>query len=450
MALTGIEIYKFLPKTNCKKCNFPTCLAFAMKVAQKTVDIGVCPDLSPQAKAQLEAAARPPIRLITLGADKSKVEVGNETVLFRHEKTFFHPPALMLRIKDTDAPDAIAKTVTEASAYSVERVGLSLTLNGFAIDNQSKNGATFADVAAAVRSKTDKPLVLMSTDPAAMEAALAKVADSKPLICEANKENWGKMAPLAAKYKCPLVVSSPDGLDSLANLTEEIAKTGIEDLVLNVNTANLSASINNLTLLRRLALKKNFRPLGYPVITFPGLATKSVEEEAVLAAQQIDKYAGIIVLDHFSPALVYPLMTLRLNIYTDPQKPIQVQQAIYPIGAPKENSPVCITTNFSLTYFSVAGELEASGFPTWLVVCDTEGLSVLTAWAAGKFDSERIAKAVKALNLAEKIQHRSIILPGKVAVLRGELEDELKDWKIMVGPPEAMDIGPYLKQMWKP
>lgn len=449
MALTGIEIYKFLPKTNCKKCNFPTCLAFAMKVAQKSIDISACPDLSPQSRAALEAAGRPPIRLVTIGTDKAKIEVGNETVLFRHEKTFFHPTALMVKIKDSESPETIGKKVAEASAYSVERVGLNMTLNGFAIDNESKNSATFSNVVSAVRGKTDKPLVLMSTDPAAMEGALAKVADSKPLIFSADKENWQKMAELASRYKCPLAVSSSDGLEGLASLTVEIAKTGVEDLVLDANTINLSVSINTLTELRRLALKKNLRSLGYPVITFPGRGVKNEEEEAILAAQEIAKYAGIIVLDHFSPALVYPLLTLRLNIYTDPQKPIQVQQAIYPIGAPKDTSPVCITTNFSLTYFSVAGELESSGFPSWLVVCDTEGLSVLTAWAAGKFDAGRIAKAVKTLNLAEKIQHRSIILPGKVAVLRGELEDELKDWKIMVGPPEAMDIGPYLKQMWR-
>jgi len=449
MALSGIEIYKFLPKTNCKKCNFPTCLAFAMKVAQKTVDISACPDLSPQAKASLDAAGRPPIRLVTIGPEKNKLEVGNEVVLFRHEKTFFHPPALMLRLKDNEPMDVIDKKVAEASAYSVERVGIHMKMGGFAIENASKNAATFANVAAHVKGKAELPLVLMSPDPAAMEGAVAKVADSRPLIFAANKENWEKMAQLAAKSKCPLAVTTSDGLDELANLTEQIAKKGVEDLVLDANAKNLSQSVNTLTELRRLALKKSFRPLGYPVITFPGAIAKSGEEEVSIAAQQIAKYAGIIVLDHFSPAISYPLLTLRLNIYTDPQKPIQVQSAIYPIGTPKDSSPVCITTNFSLTYFSIAGELEASGFPAWLVVCDTEGLSVLTAWAAGKFDSERIAKTVKGLNVAEKIQHRSIILPGKVAVLRGELEDELKDWKIMVGPPEAMDIGPYLKQMWK-
>ncbi|MDP2718830.1 MAG: acetyl-CoA decarbonylase/synthase complex subunit gamma [Dehalococcoidia bacterium] len=449
MALTGIEIYKFLPKTNCKKCNFPTCLAFAMKVAQKTVDVSVCPDLSPESKAALEAAGRPPIRLVTIGPDAKKVEVGNETVLFRHEKTFFHPPALMVRIKDNEPLESIEKTVAEVSSYSVERVGIDMAPNGFAIDNLSKDAGTFAKVAASVAGKSELPLVLMSTDPAAMEAALEKVGGNRPLIYGANAENWEKMAQLAAKYKCALAVIGKDGLDSLSELTEKITKAGVEDLVLAPNTANLSDSINTLTQLRRLAFKKAFKPLGYPVITFPGAASKSVEEEAILAAQQIGKYAGIIVLDHFTPALFYPLLTLRLNIYTDPQKHIQVTSAIYPIGSPKETSPVCVTTNFSLTYFSVAGELESSGFPAWLLVCDTEGLSVLTAWAAGKFDAERIAKAVKTLNLAEKISHQKIILPGKVAVLRGELEDELKGWDIMIGPPEAMDIGSYLKQMWK-
>ncbi|MBE0416073.1 MAG: acetyl-CoA decarbonylase/synthase complex subunit gamma, partial [Dehalococcoidia bacterium] len=174
----------------------------------------------------------------------------------------------------------------------------------------------------------------------------------------------------------------------------------------------------------------------------------TLEEEALLAGQQVAKYAGIIVLDHFSPSMSYPLLTLRLNIYTDPQKPIQLSPGIYQIGSPKPESPLCVTTNFSLTYFSIAGELESSGFPSWLLVCDTEGLSVLTSWAAGKFDADKIAKTVKQFNIAEKISHRSLILPGKVAVLRGELEEELPDWKVMVGPLEAWDVGGFLKQHW--
>jgi acetyl-CoA decarbonylase/synthase complex subunit gamma len=448
MALTGIEIYKLLPKTNCKQCGFPTCLAFAMKVAAKAVDIALCPDLSAEAKQALEAAARPPIRLVTLGAGERKVEVGNEVVMFRHEKTFYHAPGLMVRVEDTAAPEEIGKIVEEVASYSVERVGMQLGLDGFAIDNKSGDAAAFANCVELVKSKSDLPLVLMSNDPACMSAALEKVATGKPLIYAATKDNSDKMVELALKYGCPLAVYASDGLGELAELTEKVSNGGVEDIVIDPGARDFAQSLTTLTQLRRLALRKSFRPLGYPIITFPGDAAASPEEEALLAGQQIAKYAGIIVLDHFSPSVAYPLLTLRLNIYTDPQKPIQMTPGVYQIGTPKETSPLCVTTNFSLTYFSVAGELESSAWASWLLVCDTEGLSVLTSWAAGKFDAEKIAKSVKEFDVAKNITHRSLILPGKVAVLRGELEEELPDWKIMVGPPEAMDIGGYLKQHW--
>ncbi|MFC1962827.1 acetyl-CoA decarbonylase/synthase complex subunit gamma [Chloroflexota bacterium] len=448
MALSGIEIYKQLPKTNCKKCGFPTCLAFAMKVSQKTIALAACPDISEEGKTALESASRPPIHLVTLGSDNRKIEVGNEVVMFRHEKTFFHPPGLVIRLKDTTPLKDTLKVVGEVSGYSVERVGLNLSVDGFAIQNESKDPTAFSQCVEAVKAKTDLPLVLMSPDPAAMEAALEKASSGRPLIYAATKDNWEKMAELAKKYSCPLAVSEPSGLDDLATLTEKINQAGLEDLVLDPGPQGFAASLNTLTQLRRLALKSSFRPLGYPVITFPGESTSTAEEEALLASQQIAKYAGIIVLNQFSPGTIYPLLTLRLNIYTDPQKPIQMTPGIYPIGTPKETSPLCVTTNFSLTYFSVATELESSGFPSWLMVCDTEGLSVLTAWAAGKFDAERIAKAVKTFKVEESVNHSSLILPGKVAVLKGELEEELQGWKIMVGPPEALEIGSYLKRHW--
>ena len=448
MALTGIEIYKHLPKTNCKKCGFPTCLAFAMKVSQKAIAITACTDLSEAGKAALEAASRPPIRLVTIGSDSRKVEVGNEVVMFRHEKTFYHPPGLMIKLTDTAPLESTLKTVDEVANLSIERVGLKLTLDGFAIQNESKDAATFARVTDAVKNRANLPLVLMSADPAAMDAALQKAAAGRPLIHAATGDNWEQMAGLAKKHSCPLVASEPASLDELSALTQKLNQAGVEDIVLDPGSQGFGASLNTLTQLRRLALKKSFRPLGYPIITFPADSTASPEEEVLLAGQQIAKYAGIIVLSRFSPATAYPLLTMRLNIYTDPQKPIQMSPGIYPIGAPKPGSPLCVTTNFSLTYFSVATELEASGFPSWLLVCDTEGLSVLTAWAAGKFDAEKIAKSVKAFNVEASVSHRNIIIPGRVAVLRGELEEELQGWKIMVGPPEAMEIGSYLKRYW--
>jgi len=445
--MTGIEIYKHLPKTNCKKCGFPTCLAFAMKVAQKQADISLCPELSEESRKTLEAASRPPIRLVSIGGDK-KVEVGNETVLFRHEKTFFHQPALVVRIKDTEPLDNVIRLVKKVTNYSVERVGLKLSLDGFALANESKDTDSFSKLVEIVNSNTDLPLILMSTEPAIMKLALDKVGPSKPLIYAVNRDNWQDMAQLALDYQCPLAVFEPQGLSQLAGLTEMVTQKGVEDIVLDPGALDFANSIDILTQLRRLAIKKNYRPLGYPVITFPGDNAASIEEEMVLAAQHIAKYAGIIVLDHFSPGAIYPLLTLRLNIYTDPQKPIQVAAGIYPINNPKGTSPLAVTTDFSLTYFSIAGELQSSGFPSWLLVCDTGGLSVLTGWAAGKFTPAKIAKTAKQFDVASNINHQSVIIPGYVAIIKGELEEELPGWKVMVGPREAIDIGNYLKREW--
>ncbi|MBI4301476.1 MAG: acetyl-CoA decarbonylase/synthase complex subunit gamma [Chloroflexi bacterium] len=449
MALTGIEIYKHLPKTNCKACGFPTCLAFAMKLAQKGAELSACPDVSEEAKQALDAASRPPIRLVSIGGNGKKIEVGNEVVMFRHEKTFYHAPGFVVRIKDSDPAEAISKRVKEVTNYKVERVGMELNLDGFAIDNVSANEAAFLKAVEVVSSQSTLPLVLMSQDPAVMEAALKKTASAKPLIYAAKEDNAQVMAELARKYQCPLAVYGPGGLDQLAGVVEEVTNTGVEDVVLDPGARGFAESVTTLTQLRRLALKKNFRLLGYPIITFPGEGVTSVEEEALMAGQQVAKYGGIIVLDHLEPAMVYPLLTLRMGLYTDPQKPIQVSSAVYPIGEPKATSPLLVTTNFSLTYFSVAGEIESGGFPSWLLVVDTEGLSVLTAWAAGKFDAEKIAKAVNAQNAVEHIEHRSLVIPGNVAVLRGELEEELSGWKIVVGPRDAVDIGSFLRQNWK-
>ena len=449
MALTGIQIYKYLPKTNCKECGQPTCLAFAMKLAASQAELSACPYVSEESKKALAAASKPPIRLVTVGAGDKKIEVGNETVLFRHEKTFVHKPGIVVRVKDSMPLDKVTHLVDEVSSYKVDRVGITFGMDGIAVQNDSGNAATFAKCVETVASKTTLPLVLIATNPDSMNAALEKVAKAKPAIYAANKENIDKMVELAKKYACPLAVRSSDGLNELAELTDKAAKSGVEDLIMDPGVRDFGDTLVTLTQLRRLALNKRFEPVGYPIITFPGEGTASAQEEAVLAGQHVAKYGGIIVLDHFSPAIAYALITLRLNVYTDPQKPIQMKPGLYQILEPKPTSPLCVTTNFSLTYFSIAGELEAAGWASWLLVCDTEGLSVLTAWSAGKFDADKIAKTVKAQNAAEKVGHRNVVIPGGVAVLRGELEEALPDWKIMVGPREAMAVGGYLKEHWK-
>jgi len=445
MPLTGLQIYKLLPQTNCKECGFPTCLAFAMKLAAKQVELSACPYVSEEAKAALAAAAAPPMRLVTVGSGEKAVQVGNETVLFRHEKTFYHEPGLLVRLRDTQPLEEIEEMAIQVDGYSVERVGLELALNGIAFENASGEVDAYVKGVEAIRAKTDLPLILMAKDPKAMAAALDKVDGANPLIYAATKDNWSDMAELARKHKCPLAVYEPDGLSALASFVEQVKGAGVEDIVLDPGTRGFPDSLNVLTQIRRLALKKNFRLLGYPIITFPGEGTGSVEQEAILAGQHIAKYAGLIVLDHFDPAAIYPLLTLRLNIYTDPQKPIQVTPGIYEINGPDEKSPLLTTTNFSLTYFTVAGEVEASGMPSWLLIVDTEGMSVLTAWAAGKFDAEKIAKSVQASGIANRIAHRKLVIPGFVATILGELEDELPGWEILVGPREAIALPAYLK-----
>jgi acetyl-CoA decarbonylase/synthase complex subunit gamma len=290
-----------------------------------------------------------------------------------------------------------------------------------------------------VRSATKRPLILMGA-PASLQAGVQALAGESPLLYAADASNIDAMADLAKANKSALVVQA-DSVDALAELTQKAQAKGVEDLVIDPCTNSLGAALQRNTQLRRLALK-NTRAVGYPLIAFPCDA----KDEAVAAAQAIAKYAGFVVLSEFKPELLYPLLVLRENIYTDPQKPIQVQPGIYEINSPKPDSPVLVTTNFSITYFAVANEVEGSGLPAWLVVTDAEGMSVLTAWAAGKFDAERIAKAIKGFNVADKISKKRIVLPGHVAVLSGEVEEELPGWEIRVGPREAVDLPAFMKQ----
>jgi acetyl-CoA decarbonylase/synthase complex subunit gamma len=444
MALTGIQIYKLLPQTNCKECGFPTCLAFAMKLAAKQVELSACPYVTEASKTQLAESAAPPIRLITLKADGNEIKAGNEVVLFRHEKTFYNKPGLFIRVRDDQPLEEIKAKVTAASTYAVNYVGIDLTIDGFAVASIKGDPQAFAAAVSTVRQASKRPLILMSRNPEIIAAGLSVLQNETPLIYGADANNWEAVTDLAKQHKAALAVLSST-LDDLADLTEKIKAKGVEDLVIDPGGRDLHSSLALGTQIRRLAVKKNFRALGYPVIAFPGDAGDP-GMESILAAQAISKYAGFIVLDTFAPEYVYPLLVLRQNIYTDPQKPIQVQPGIYEINNPKPEDPVLVTTNFSITYFSVANEVEGSGLPAWLVVCDAEGMSVLTAWAAGKFDSERIAKSIKGFNVADKVSRKRIVIPGHVAVLSGELEGELPDWEIRVGPREAVDLPAFMKK----
>ncbi len=438
MALSGIQIYKLLPQTNCKECGFPTCLAFAMKLAAKQVELSACPYVSEESKAQLQESSAPPIRLITLKSDGYEIKAGNEVVMFRHEKTFYNKPGVFAKIKTSAAEADVKELAGRINDYRVNYVGIDLEVDGIAVEDDARNADKMQKTLSVIRSVSKKPVMLFSDNVASIEAGLSQLSGETPLIGCADSENWEKFAELAKQSKAALAVIA-DTLDGLAELSEKAKAKGVEDLVLVPKGKNLGHELILQSQIRRLALKANFRSLGYPTLAF-------CQTHAQIA-QAIAKYAGFLVIDQFAEELVYPLLVLRQNIYTDPQKPIQVQPGLYEINNPQPTDPVLVTTNFSITYFSVANEVEGSGLPAYLLVADAEGMSVLTAWAAGKFDAERIAKAVKAANLDTRMSRKRLVLPGAVAVLSGEVEAELPGWEIRVGPREAVDIPKFYKQV---
>ena len=336
--------------------------------------------------------------------------------------------------------DEIKAKVEPVDKYVVDYVGIDLDMNGLAVQ---ADGGDFAAAVEAVRAVSHKPLILIGT-PDEVKAGLGKLDEGETaLIAHATADNLDAMAALAKESGAALSLQA-DTVDEMVALSEKAQTAGVKDVVLSPTQRGFKGTLLANTIARRMALKKTFRPLGFPILSFPG-DVGDPTRETMLAAQAIGKYAGFIVLDNFTPEAAYSLLVLRENIFTDPQKPIQVQPGIYEINDPGPEAPVLITTNFSITYFSVANEVESAGAPAWLLVTESEGMSVLTAWAAGKFDAERIAKDVKRFNVADKVSKKQVVLPGHVAVLSGELEEELPDWEVRVGPRESVDIPAFLK-----
>jgi acetyl-CoA decarbonylase/synthase complex subunit gamma len=443
MALSGVEIFKLLPKTNCKKCGHPTCLAFAMKLAQRQASLDQCPDVSEEAKKILGEASAPPIRSITIGSGDRAVKIGEETVLFRHDKKFVNPCVLAVEIKDTLSEAEITKKIEDVLASEIDRVGQKLRIDAIALTNASGNKEKFESTAKLIASKAPNiPVILSTTDPASAEAAVKPFAGKKPVIYGANSGNAEAMANIAKAEKATLGVVA-NGLDELSTLTEKIKSLGVEDMVIDSGAKKAKEILENNTMIRRAAIKKNFKPLGYPVINFA--QRDGSLHEALLASIGITKYASIIVVSSIEKWKNLALFTLRQNIYTDPQVPMQVEQKIYRIGEATTDSPLAITTNFSLTYFIVSGEIENSKVPCRLAVMDCEGLSVLTAWAAGKFTASKIAAFIKDSGIENEVKHRELIIPGYVAILSGAIEEKLEGWKVTVGPREANGLPAFLK-----
>ncbi|NYT10956.1 MAG: acetyl-CoA decarbonylase/synthase complex subunit gamma [Methanomassiliicoccales archaeon] len=439
---TAIEIFKLLPKTNCGECGFPTCLAFAMQLANQKVKLDECPYVSDNAKASLEASAAPPIRLIKIGTGDGTVEIGDETELFRHEKKFFHPVAYALSVSDSLSEDDVKAKVEKANALQFERVGQMMIMDMVAIRNDSGDAAKFASAVEIASSATEKPLILLSNDAGAMSDAASKVASRKPLLHCATHENAEDMAAVAKELTCPLVVKSENGLDGLADLVVTVKGCGVEDMVLDFSPKSLKDLLEKNTIIRKHSVKKTFRGLGYPTM----VDTSGSDKALAMGLIATMKYGSIVVFDELAPEHALPLYVLRQNIFTDPQVPIQVKPDIYPINNPGEDAPLMFTTNFSLTYFTVMGDIEKSKVPVWLQVVDTEGLSVMTAFAAGKLTPETVAKALSDSDAYQKSKNGKIIIPGMVTRMSGKLE-ELTDLKVVVGPRESSGIPKLLKSL---
>jgi acetyl-CoA decarbonylase/synthase complex subunit gamma len=445
MALTGIEIFKHLPKTNCKECGFPTCLAFAMKLAAKQATLEDCPHASDEAKEFLGAASAPPVGKVVIGTGDAAWTLGEETVLFRHEKKFVNPSAYTIKIADND-PELEAK-VKAIADFKVDRVGVDYGVNLIAVTDASGDGATFSAAVQKVAAAAPRlGIVLASQNADVLAAGLSAADGKKPLVYGATADNVDQLLPLV-KDKAALVVSSGD-LNELSAMAEKAVGAGVKELILDPMPGNAREALERFTIIRRLAVKKNYKPFGYPILMDAG--NEDPQLEGALATLGTMKYASVILLDTLEAWQMLGLLTGRLNIYTDPQKPMQVDQKVYEIGGVNGDSPLIVTTNFALTYFIVAGEIENSKVPTRLAVQDVEGLSVLTAWAAGKFTASKIAEFIKESGVEGKLNKKEVILPGYVAVLSGALEDKLGgDWKVVVGPREANQLPQFLKSCAK-
>lgn len=442
MALSGLDVYKLLPKTNCRECGFATCLAFAMQLAKKAVSLDKCPYLSQEAKKILEESSLPPIRLVSIGVGQSKLDIGNEAVLFRHEEKFHNPTGIGIIIEDDLSDGEIKSRLNSIKGLKFERVGQELSVSLIAL-KQGSDKTRFIAALKLILGNNELGLVLMSSEAQVLREALKICAEKKPLLYAATKENLSDFADLSVEFKVPLAVLA-DNLDEISWLTQELNKSGLQDIVLDTGKKPPAKKVEDLTFMRRLALKKQDRSLGYPAIVV--VDNDDPYEEAQEAVTYIAKYAGIVLIKSFTAPYVLSILTFRQNIYTDPQKPLQIEPKLYSIGQVGRDSPLLITTNFSLTYYTVLGEVEASKVPSYILSVDTEGMSVLTAWAAEKFTPDKISSSLEKFGARDAVDHNRLIIPGYVAIMSADLEEK-SGCQVIVGPKEASGIPSFLKNL---
>jgi len=462
--LSPIDIYTQLPKTNCKKCGLENCMAFATKLVNREIALEMCTPLLEEkqyAKAyeKLWNMLKPPVKEITIGVGDKAVKIGGKLVMYRHELTFHNPTPIALDVTDEMPDEELVSRIKKTEGFSYIYIGKELKLNMIAVRSTSNDPEKFKACVKKVVENTQLPLIVCSLHPEVVEAGLMATPKSRPLIYAATDNNWKDMAELALMYDCPLAVSAPNDLKRLRSLAKTIMEYGVKDLVLDPGTfadEGLSDTINNFTMLRRTACRKGDDLLGFPLIGTPitawldraDIPEINMWDEAYLAGMLITRYADLLIMHSNEGWVLLPNVVLRQNIYTDPRKPVAVEPGIKTFGKPDENSPVLMTTNFALTYYTVASDIESAGVNCHLIVVDTEGLAVDSSVAGRKLTSDKVAEILKESKIEEKVKHRKLIIPGKAARLSGEIQ-ELSGWEVLVGPRDSSEIPKFLQDRWK-
>lgn len=462
--LSPIEIYKHLPRTNCKECGETNCMAFAAKLVNREATLQECkPLLDPKQTEtfnRLWALLKPPVKAVEVGVGDYRKKLGGEYVLYRHEFTYFNLPALAIDVTDEMPDEELEARVKVVNELVYEYIGMKLTLDMVAVRCTSNDASKFEAAVKKVAKLTNKPLVLCALDPAVMEQGLAAAGDKRPLIFAATKTNWKEMADLALMYKCPIVASSPQDLDTLKSISKTLSEYGVEDIVLDPGTQwdeGISKTMDDFTILRWNAINEEEEYLGYPLLGTPIVAwAKPTEDhvlnewnEAMLASVLVTRYSDILILHSVSGWSLLPMIFLRQNLYTDPRKPVSVESGIRKFGEPNDMSPVLLTSNFALTYYTVASDIESMKLNCYLLVVDSEGMSVESAVAGRKMTADTIAETIKTNKLDELVKHRHMVIPGRAARLSGEIQ-EASGWTISVGPMDSSGIAKYLEEKWKP
>lgn len=442
MALKGLDIFKLTPKTNCKDCGNPTCMAFAMKVAQGALSIDKCPHMSADALRQLSEATEPPMKTISVGAHK----LGGETVMLRHEKTLvnknLYSAAVCANMDDAE----IDSRINESMKIDYERISERMYVECILVNCPEAQPVERNIAVAKKAAATGRDIILRCSKPELAGEVAANLGSAVKILIGANAQNWEAMNAVAAKNSLVLGVGGED-LSDIHSTIEKLEAAGNKNLIIDVGTKSIKDAFANAVQIRRAALKDDDRSFGYPTIVIVDLLAKDdMNMQSALASLFTLRFGSIVVMGRMTYAAALPLYGLRQNIFTDPQKPMKVEPGIYPINGANENSVCAITVDFALTYFVVSGEMERSGVPVNLLISDAGGYSVLTSWAAGKFSAGSIAKFIEEQQVESKIKSRTLILPGKVAVLKGEVEAKLPGWNIVVGPNEAIQLVRFLKE----